>query len=372
MLKMSVKQKLGSRLGTIASSLLFLAFAFSNAQAASTSVIVNLLGMDAASIKNASDAVVTSSTTLSIGWFNSQTPVNWSLVTRANLQNYFTSVGSIQNYTPSSYSYTFSGTVPSNGDLKAYLVISSGSSDLGIFSWNTTAGSSPTFFEGDEPLDGAQPQPPLPMILSPSVIAEASWWALLQGSLGSVSGTNAAPVLKLASASGSVTSPQVITFGAIPSKSKGDAFTLSATGGGSGNSVTYESLDPLVATVNGSTVTVVGTGTARIKASQAGNASYSAATDVTQSFTAYASTSLRLTSLGTPLLSGGQTSVKHAFVGNPNSTYTIEYKSDLSASTWSTLTATTDGSGIFEANFTATGDYVNAWKNRMFFRAKNS
>jgi hypothetical protein len=210
------------------------------------------------------------------------------------------------------------------------------------------------------------------MSVDTSVVPEAAWWTLLQANLGFVSGTNAAPVLKLASASGSVTSPQSITFGAIPSKSKGDAFTLSATGGGSGLPVTYESLDPLIATVNGSTVTVVGTGTARIKASQAGNTTYSAATDVTQSFTAYASTALRLTSLGTPLQSGGQTSVKHAFVGNPNSTYTIEYKSDLSASTWSTLTATTDGNGIFEATFTATGDYVNAWKNRMFFRAKNS
>jgi hypothetical protein len=366
MLKMSIKGKLGGGLGNIARSLLFLALAFSNAQAASTSVIVNLTGMDATSIKNASDAVVTSSTTLSIGWFNSQTPVNWSLVTRANLQNYFTSVGSIQNYTQGYYSYGFSGTVPSNGDLKAYLVISSGSSDLGIFSWNTTAGNSPTFFEGAE--EGV----PFPMSVDTSVVPEFAWWTLLQANLGFVSGTNAAPVLKLASASGSVASPQSITFGAIPSKSKGDAFTLSATGGGSGLPVTYESLDPSVATVNGSTVNVVGTGTARIKASQAGNTSYSAATDVTQSFAAYASTTLRLTTLGTPLLSGGQTSVKHAFVGNPNSTYTIEYKSDLSASTWSTLTATTDVNGIFEATFTATGDIVNAWKNRMFFRAKNS
>lgn len=364
---MSIKLKLGSRLGTFASNLLVLAFAFSNAQAATTSVIVNLTAMDAANIKNSSDTVVTSSTTLSIGWFNSQTPVNWSLVTRANLQNYFTSVGSIQNYTQGNYSYVFSGTVPSNADLKAYLVISNGSSDLGIFSWNNSAGTDPTYFVGSD--DGA---PVFPMSVDSALVGEDSSWTTLQPSLGTVSGTNAAPVLKLASASGSVTTPQSITFGAIPSKSKGDAFTLSATGGGSGLPVTYESLDPSVATVSGSTVTVVGTGTVQIKASQAGTASYSAATDVTQSFTAYASTTLRLTTLGTPVLSGGETSVKHTFVGNPKSTYTIEYKSDLSASTWSTLTATTNDSGTFEATFTSSGDYVNAWKNRMFFRAKNS
>jgi hypothetical protein len=365
---MSIKQKLVRGLATIPNSLLVLALAFSNAQAATTSVIVNLTSMDAVNIKNSSDTVVTSSTTLSIGWFNSQTPANWSLVTRANLQNYFTSVGSIQNYTQGNYSYGFSGTVPSNGDLKAYLVISNGSSDLGIFSWNNSAGTDPTYFVGGE--DGS---PFFAMSVDSALVGQDSSWITLQPSLGNVSGTNAAPVLKLASASGSVTSPQVITFGAIPSKSKGDAFTLSATGGGSGLPVTYESLDPSVATVSeNNKVTVVGTGTARIKASQAGNASYSAATDVTQSFTAYPSTILRLTTLGTPLLTGGQTSVRHAFVGNPNSTYTIEYKSDLSASTWSTLTATTDVNGIFEATFTATGDYVNAWKNRMFFRAKNS
>ena len=119
-------------------------------------------------------------------------------------------------------------------------------------------------------------------------------------------------------------------------------------------------------------MTIVGVGSAEIAASQAGNSSYSPATGVSQAINTYATTALRVASLGTPVLSAGQTSVEHTFIGNPNATYTIEYKTDLSASTWSTITVQTGASGTFPATFTSSGDYVNAWKNRMFFRAKNS
>ncbi|MCU1312099.1 MAG: hypothetical protein JWO20_3224 [Candidatus Angelobacter sp.] len=82
---------------------------------------------------------------------------------------------------------------------------------------------------------------------------------------------------------------QTITFGALANKTYGDApFTVSATGGASGNPVTFSSTTAPVCTTsgtNGSTVTIVSTGTCTIKASQAGNSSYNAATDVNQSFT---------------------------------------------------------------------------------------
>jgi hypothetical protein len=119
-------------------------------------------------------------------------------------------------------------------------------------------------------------------------------------------------------------------------------------------------------------VTIVGTGSVTITASQEGNSSYAPAISVPQGFTAYASTALQLASSGNPVLNAGQTSVIHNFVGNPNSTYTIEYKSDLSASTWNTVTVQTGSSGAFSATFTTSGDLVSTWKNRMFFRAKNS
>jgi len=79
---------------------------------------------------------------------------------------------------------------------------------------------------------------------------------------------------------------QVITFTALPNKTYGDAdFILTATGGASGNPVTYTSSDTTVATISGATAHIRGAGTTAITASQAGNASYSAATSVTQSLT---------------------------------------------------------------------------------------
>jgi uncharacterized repeat protein (TIGR03803 family) len=75
---------------------------------------------------------------------------------------------------------------------------------------------------------------------------------------------------------------QTITFNALPSKAVGDApFTLSATAI-SGLPVSYISDNQLVATISGSTVTIVGIGTANITASQGGNAYYNAATSVSQ------------------------------------------------------------------------------------------
>ncbi|HEY3324607.1 MAG TPA: LamG-like jellyroll fold domain-containing protein [Planctomycetota bacterium] len=81
---------------------------------------------------------------------------------------------------------------------------------------------------------------------------------------------------------------QAITFGALVSKTFGDApFTVSATGGASGNPVTFSIVSgPATATgVDGSTITLTGGGTVTVQASQAGDANYSAAPDVDQSFT---------------------------------------------------------------------------------------
>jgi endonuclease I len=76
---------------------------------------------------------------------------------------------------------------------------------------------------------------------------------------------------------------QAITFNSLPSKQVGDTpFTLSATGGLSGISILYTSSNPLVATVAGNLVTIVGIGTTNITASQAGNSNYAAASSVVQ------------------------------------------------------------------------------------------
>ncbi|RYE20709.1 MAG: T9SS type A sorting domain-containing protein [Sphingobacteriaceae bacterium] len=81
-------------------------------------------------------------------------------------------------------------------------------------------------------------------------------------------------------------SSQMITFGALPAKTYGDAdFTLNAISS-SGLPVTYISTNPLVATVNADgAVHLLSAGTATITASQAGDANYTAAAAVTQMLT---------------------------------------------------------------------------------------
>ncbi len=76
---------------------------------------------------------------------------------------------------------------------------------------------------------------------------------------------------------------QTIIFGALSNKIVGDpAFNLTATGGASGNTITYLSSNTNVATVSGNTVTIIGAGSTVITASQAGNSNYNAAIDVPQ------------------------------------------------------------------------------------------
>ncbi|OGT13239.1 MAG: hypothetical protein A3F73_07820 [Gallionellales bacterium RIFCSPLOWO2_12_FULL_59_22] len=78
---------------------------------------------------------------------------------------------------------------------------------------------------------------------------------------------------------------QTITFDAAPGVIVGGTGTVSATGGASGNPVTFSSTTTGVCTVSGSTVTGVAAGTCTIAANQAGNANYAAAPQVTQSIT---------------------------------------------------------------------------------------
>jgi len=75
---------------------------------------------------------------------------------------------------------------------------------------------------------------------------------------------------------------QVITFDDLPSKKVGDApFNLTATSS-SGLPVSYTSSNTNVATISGSTVTIIGAGVTSITASQAGNTNYNAADNVTK------------------------------------------------------------------------------------------
>jgi hypothetical protein len=84
-----------------------------------------------------------------------------------------------------------------------------------------------------------------------------------------------------------VKAEQAIVFAALSDKTYGDSsFTVSATGGGSGNAVTFNASGNCTSGgLNGSTITITGAGSCTVTASQAGNANYYAAPDVPRSFT---------------------------------------------------------------------------------------
>ena len=85
--------------------------------------------------------------------------------------------------------------------------------------------------------------------------------------------------------------PQVITFGSAPSLTIGGTGTLTASSS-SGLIVTFSSMTPSICTVSGSSVTGVASGDCVVAADQAGNATYAAAPEVTQTLGVAVSTLL--------------------------------------------------------------------------------
>jgi hypothetical protein len=79
---------------------------------------------------------------------------------------------------------------------------------------------------------------------------------------------------------------QSITFTSAPPTHAvvGGTYTVAATGGGSGNPVTFSSATPRVCRVSGAEVTFLKAGACTINANQAANTNYSAAPEVQQSF----------------------------------------------------------------------------------------
>jgi hypothetical protein len=98
---------------------------------------------------------------------------------------------------------------------------------------------------------------------------------------GNISYSAATPVSQTFTVSAA---SQTITFGTIAAQNVGTPLTLSATAT-SGLAVSYASTTTSVCTVSGNTATMLTTGTCTIQATQAGNASYLAATPVSQTFT---------------------------------------------------------------------------------------
>ncbi|MFA7060413.1 MAG: fibronectin type III domain-containing protein [Pedobacter sp.] len=107
----------------------------------------------------------------------------------------------------------------------------------------------------------------------------------------SVKATNAAGLTGTSSGSSNPVIPtgmidQTITFGAAPTVVVGSSATISASGGASGNAVTFSASPASICTVsNGNSVNGIAAGTCAITANQAGNATYNAASPVTLDIT---------------------------------------------------------------------------------------
>ncbi len=96
---------------------------------------------------------------------------------------------------------------------------------------------------------------------------DANFTAAAQVSQSITVGVGAQTITGFAPATAAVVSPTAVT--------------LSATGGASGNAVTFSTLsNPAICTVAGAAVTYTGLGACTLRASQAGNANYAAATNV--------------------------------------------------------------------------------------------
>jgi hypothetical protein len=78
---------------------------------------------------------------------------------------------------------------------------------------------------------------------------------------------------------------QTITFGVLSAVIYGDAPLALSASANSGLTVSYTSSNPAVASITGNTVTFLSNGSVTINASQAGNATYNAATNVLQTLT---------------------------------------------------------------------------------------
>jgi hypothetical protein len=100
----------------------------------------------------------------------------------------------------------------------------------------------------------------------------------------------------------------------------GDTFSVAATGGASGNPVTFTTASPGACTVTGTTVEFTGGGTCEVRADQAGNADYLAAAHVTQTIKVRKAQEVRITSKPTLMSTLGG---KYQVVANATSGLTV-------------------------------------------------
>ena len=145
-----------------------------------------------------------------------------------------------------------------------------------------------------------------------------------------------------------------VTYGVSP-------ITLAATGGGSGNAVTFSVISG-PGTVTASTLTVTGAGTIIVAADEAGNTNYSAATQVQRTIIVNpASQTIAFTQPSTPIPYGSSTTVAlSATGGTSGNAVTFTVASGPGTISGSTLTITGAGTIVISANQAASTNYAAA------------
>ncbi len=194
---------------------------------------------------------------------------------------------------------------------------------------------------------------------------------------------NAAPTVTESFAVGK--GVQAITFGTAPTVAVGGTGKVTATGGVTGNSVTFTSQTLDVCSIAANTVTGIKAGVCTIAANQAGNANYNAAQQVTQNINVSANFTLNILSVGEGLITStpagincgtpGGSACQFNFTANTSVTLVAKSSGKSQFTGWGgacsgtlsscSLTLTTDK--------TVTANFVkmrkSAWKKMLPFNA---
>ena len=78
---------------------------------------------------------------------------------------------------------------------------------------------------------------------------------------------------------------------------------------------------------------------------------------------------LQIVKVETAIFAGGNTTVRHDFIGVPGQTYLVEYTTDLAGAWTSAGNQNTGATGSFSVTFTKSGNVAADWNAHMFFRA---
>jgi hypothetical protein len=144
-----------------------------------------------------------------------------------------------------------------------------------------------------------------------------------------------------------------VTYGVSP-------ITLVATGGASGNAIVFSVVSG-PGSISGSTLTITGAGTIVVAANQAGNANYSAATQVTQSIVVNAATqTITFTPPTSPVTYGVLPITLTAIGGASGNAIVFDVVSGPGSISGSTLTVTGAGTIVIAANQAGNTNYSAA------------